>query len=240
MILPTIFFDLDDTLFDYQGAKNAAVIQFCTLANKSFSDDQSVIALWDEVTFMYMEQYHRGELTYTEQQQKRVSAFLGLALDSAQAQQWYHRYQYLYEQHWRAFHDVLPTLKHLKEYGFTQAIITDGPPQQRHKLQQLAIEPFFEHMTIPQEVGSPKPDSKIFILAAHKAKKCVTECWYVGNHYQKDFMGALNAGFNSVWLNRAGYIDAAQQRQLNKSESRGWCIQGLDELLPIILQNKSY
>ncbi|WP_394201639.1 HAD family hydrolase [Marinagarivorans algicola] len=236
---PTIFFDLDDTLFDYQGAKNAAIIDFCLLLDRSFPSAACAVALWDTLTSTYMEQYHRGELSYAEQQQKRVSRFMGVVLDAYRAQQWYDRYQSVYEQHWRTFNDVLPVLNALKHQGFSQAIITDGPPQQRHKLRQLAIESFFEHMTIPQEVGCPKPDPKIFILAAHKAQQPVTECWYVGNHYQKDFIGALNADFKSVWLNRTGGVSAAQHTQLNNNRGRGWCIQSLDELLPIILHNSS-
>lgn len=240
-MLPTIFFDLDDTLFDYQSAKNAAVFDFYTSTQhsvkRSYHNQREAIKAWDEVTFTHMEQYHRGKLTYAEQQQLRVKAFLGLELTQQQAQQLYDRYQKLYEQHWRAFNDVQPTLTALKHKGFDLAIITDGPPQQRHKLERLAIEPFFEHMTIPQEVGRPKPEPKIFGLAACKAQKSVAQCWYVGNHFEKDFMGALMAGYKSVWLNRSGETTRDQAQQLNASAGKGWCIQSLDELIPIITHN---
>ena len=215
--MTAIFFDLDDTLFDYQSAKNQAIGQFSTLSTRDFSDVQQASTFWDAVTAKYMNDYHCGRLTYSEQQQKRVIAFLGQEMAADQAQSWYDRYQLAYEQHWIAYDDVLPVLNTLQG-ACELAIITDGPPQQRRKLQALGIEHFFAHMTIPNEVGAPKPESAIFALAAQKAKMPPSQCWYIGNDWRKDYCGASAAGFHSVWLNRNGKTDLAQKHCANLND----------------------
>lgn len=212
--MTVIFFDLDDTLFDYQSAKNEAVGQFSAFSSRDFSSVEHAIKLWDDVTAEYMHDYHCGRLTYSEQQQKRVVAFLGRDIPVDQAQSWYDRYQSCYEQHWTAYSDVLPVLNELKEVC-ELGIITDGPPQQRRKLKALDIEHFFAHMTIPNEVGAPKPEPAIFALAAQKANALPEQCWYIGNDWRKDYCGALSAGFQSVWLNRQGKTDMTQKHCAN-------------------------
>lgn len=208
--MAAIFFDLDDTLFDYQSAKNAAVAEYMRFSERAFSGAAEAVALWDDIAQHYMEAYHCGHLTYAEQQQQRVAAFLNKSINAEQAHQWNSHYQTIYEQFWAVFDDVLPVLQAL--YGrYPLAIITDGPPQQERKLQKLNIASFFEHMTIPQEVGMPKPAAAIFELAAKKMQCLPRNCWYVGNDYQKDYEGAKAAGFNAVWLNRAGVCNPAKK-----------------------------
>jgi putative hydrolase of the HAD superfamily len=205
--MTAFFFDLDDTLFDYQFAKNSAIADFRMFSRRDNLALVDAIALWDEVTVKYMEQYHSGLISYSEQQQKRIAAFLALNVTPEEAQSWYLRYQTIYESHWRLFDDVLPVIEVLAQSA-SLAIITDGPHhQQQKKLAVLAIDHFFDHMTIPLEVGAPKPEAKLFLRAAEKAGREPHQCWYIGNDYRKDYCGARDAGFHSVWLTRSGNYD---------------------------------
>ena len=86
-------------------------------------------------------------------------------------------------------------------------IITNGPSaHQWNKVRSLQAERWIPHENIfvSGDVGAEKPDKKIFDHAKRMMKLEDAEIWFVGDSYELDMKGAVNAGWNAVWMNRRG------------------------------------
>ena len=74
--------------------------------------------------------------------------------------------------------------------------------QQRLKLARLGIAERFEHVTISEDCGSPKPNAKIFLHVCAACGVDPRDAVYVGDAYDIDAEGARGAGLTGVWLDR--------------------------------------
>lgn len=100
------------------------------------------------------------------------------------------------------FDDVKETLHYLKE-KYRLAILTNGSPiSQRRKLESTGILDLFELSVVSGEVGIDKPDVRIFDYMCEQLKVKAEDCLYIGDNYLNDVLGARNAGWNALYLNR--------------------------------------
>ncbi len=100
------------------------------------------------------------------------------------------------------FDDVKETIEYLKT-KYRLAILTNGSPvSQRRKLESTGILNQFELSVVSGEVGIDKPDHRIFDEMCRRLGVEANECLYVGDNYVNDVLGARNAGWNAIYLNR--------------------------------------
>lgn len=92
--------------------------------------------------------------------------------------------------------DVLNTL-HGK---YNLAVITNGFPEAQHiKMEKSGLARFFQHVIVSEEVGVHKPDIKIFRHAMQLTGASIaSECMMIGDTFQTDIFGALNAGMTAI------------------------------------------
>ncbi len=101
------------------------------------------------------------------------------------------------------YDDVLPTLKELKEKGYKLAILSNIPPnakrlyKNKKDLNVLIDDTFWSC-----DFGCGKPEKQIFDLVIDALKCKVEEALYIGDSYENDYLGAKNAGIDSVLLDR--------------------------------------
>ena len=60
----------------------------------------------------------------------------------------------------------------------------------------------FELSVVSGEVGIDKPDPRIFDVMCERMKVKPEDCLYIGDNYVNDVLGARNAGWNAIYLNR--------------------------------------
>ena len=96
------------------------------------------------------------------------------------------------------YSDVESTLALLVKQ-FPLGAITNGNAQ----LQHIGIDHYFSFVVTAAEVGESKPDLKVFQHAAQAAKVPASKIVHVGDCVNTDVLGALNAGYKSIWLNAA-------------------------------------
>ena len=100
------------------------------------------------------------------------------------------------------FEDVIEVINYLKE-KYRLAILTNGSPiSQRRKLESTGILDLFELSVVSGEVGIDKPDSRIFDVMCDKLNVKPEDCLYIGDNYINDVLGARNAGWQAIYLNR--------------------------------------
>ena len=71
---------------------------------------------------------------------------------------------------------------------------------------QVGIGEYFKGSVSARDAGVSKPDARIFQLAAQTLGVAVGEVLHVGDDAMMDVVGALNAGMQTVWVNRADHL----------------------------------
>ncbi|PSW19647.1 HAD family hydrolase [Photobacterium sanctipauli] len=199
-----IFFDLDNTLLDHDGAEQDAIRTFVSRYIDEVSDEarQSPETVWRAITDRQRIRWRAGELSFQELRRARISELFKSPLSSEQADRLVSEYYQIYRLHWRLFPDVVPALTQLQQVS-PLAVITNGFAfQQQAKLQDTNISEFFRFVVTSEQVGVAKPDPIIFQQAVKSAKAHAGDCWFVGNHPINDAEAAQQAGLKAVWLNR--------------------------------------
>ena len=95
------------------------------------------------------------------------------------------------------FLDVIPALECLSK-RFQLMTITNGNAD----IRRLGIAHFFEGHISAGTFGILKPDPRIFQHACQVLGHEPSSMLHVGDHPKDDVIGALEAGFQAVWINR--------------------------------------
>ena len=81
-------------------------------------------------------------------------------------------------------------------------LITNGFQEVQHtKLNGSGLEPYFETLTVSEEVGVKKPNPEIFHYALRKAGAIAEESIMIGDEMAVDIDGARAAGMDTVMFN---------------------------------------
>ncbi|MGF1716885.1 HAD family hydrolase [Photobacterium chitinilyticum] len=208
-----IFFDLDNTLLDHDGAEQDAIRSFASRYRDSIVPFQgSPEAIWREITDRQRARWRAGELTFEGQRRARISELFERPLTVAEADQLFAEFYAIYRQHWRLFPDVEPALRQLRDCS-PLAVITNGLSiQQEAKLTETGIREYFSFIMTSEQAGAAKPDPRIFQAALQFANKSADECWFIGNHPLNDAHAAQKVGMKTVWLNRCGSREKVNTR----------------------------
>ncbi|MCY7317631.1 MAG: HAD-IA family hydrolase [Ramlibacter sp.] len=73
-------------------------------------------------------------------------------------------------------------------------------------LERVGLARFFRAEISARQFGIAKPDPQIFIAAAGALQLAPEQVLHVGDDATLDGLGALNAGMQSAWLNRADHL----------------------------------
>lgn len=201
-----ILFDVDDTLYDqtvpfkeayeqYFGNKPPVPAEVIYPVTRKYSDQVYSRAMSGQITmeelYIYRAQKAFGEYNIT------------ITVEEALA------FQKVYADRQRHIH-MSETMEKILDYCFGKAklgIITNGPSaHQWNKVKSLQAERWIPHENIfvSGDVGAEKPERKIFDYAKRTMKLEDAEIWFVGDSYELDVKGAVNAGWDAVWMNRRG------------------------------------
>jgi HAD superfamily hydrolase (TIGR01549 family) len=101
------------------------------------------------------------------------------------------------------YDDSIPTLKILKERGYTVGILTNMAGGDVNILcRNLGFAPYIKVAVSSEEIGSGKPDAPIFLAALERAGVKADEAIYIGDQYNIDVLGARGVGIRPVFLDR--------------------------------------
>ncbi|MDF1739874.1 MAG: HAD family hydrolase [Verrucomicrobiales bacterium] len=99
--------------------------------------------------------------------------------------------------------EVHDLLKRLQERGIELALLTNGGAQiQREKLERASLTGFFdpEKILVSGEIGFDKPAPEAFAALNKKMNTPPANTLFVGDHFEKDIVGASTAGFQTCWI----------------------------------------
>jgi putative hydrolase of the HAD superfamily len=128
------------------------------------------------------------------------------------------------------FPNTLETLFDLSQSNYNLHIITNGFKEVQYtKLHQAKLAPFFDVVVCSEEVGKNKPSIEIFKHAMQLAGAKPEQSAMIGDDFEVDVIGALNAGMYGIHFN-------PEASSTQKDETVIRCISELPELLPSLFK----
>lgn len=103
---------------------------------------------------------------------------------------------------WVAFPDAVPLLKALKKRELKVGLVSNATSLARRVLRNLDMDRYFDFVVISAEVGSKKPEPRIFEIALETARAHPSRALYVGDKYAVDIVGANRAGMHAILVDR--------------------------------------
>lgn len=195
-----ILFDIDETLVDHDTAFRAGTAALHRIGGAG-GDEAEFLARWSAAHERNFDRFLAGELSHEEQRRRRVRETFGEGLTDAEAERLFEIYISAYESAWALHDDALRCLDALRAHSL--GVVSNGQSaQQRAKLARLGIADRFAHVTISQDCGVAKPDTRIFEHACAACGVGPGAAVYVGDRYDVDAQAARRAGLTGIWLDR--------------------------------------
>ena len=206
----TVLFDLDDTLHDDTYAFTTAAEEVA----REVAAEHGIDAL--ELKKAYIAEaegfWHRlsNEQVRTKLSQAACDDVEQRARQrgparSALAQRSANNYNIYRKKYFSLFPGALDLLKTLKSRNVKLGLLTNGMSEtHREKIALLQIAPYFDALFLADEVGMVKPDPLLFAHACRKLESSPSVSAMVGDRYERDIAGAIEAGLYSIWVNVRG------------------------------------
>lgn len=201
-MLKAIVFDLDDTLYDQQrpfqqalaSVWNDPAVSSHVLTDlfKAFKHMNDRVAKLETLTMNHV--FNRLNDVLTQHDLPTLTNSVWLAFCD--------RYR-TETKKITLFSDIQAQLPLLNKH-YELGVITNGESNtQSEKFSHLELEQWVkkENVVISDEVGLRKPDPRIFTHFNRQMNLQANEVVYIGDNFEKDMVGAKQAGWHAFWFN---------------------------------------
>ena len=198
-----LVFDVDDTLYEQ-------IVPFENAYKSLFDIDIDMgkfyllSRYYSDVKF---EASRNGEMTMDEYHIYRIreaAKDLGVCLSDKQALNMQKEYK-KNQQKLQISDITISILELAKENNVKLGIITNGPSEhQWSKVKVLGVEKWIdkENIIVSGDYGINKPDVRIYEIMQEKLQIPNDCLYYIGDSLENDIVGANNAGWKAIWINR--------------------------------------
>lgn len=204
-----IFFDLDRTLWDFDAAAEVAferIYDKYDLKSLGIPSAHEFHEVYHPLNERLWELYREDKITKADLNRTRFLKPLehyGIH-DIELADHLSEDYVYWSPRIVRLVPGTMELLDYLKP-KYHLHLITNGFQEVQHtKLSGSGLEPYFETLTVSEEVGVKKPNPEIFFYALRKAQATAEESLVIGDEMAVDIDGARAAGIDQVFFNPSG------------------------------------
>lgn len=204
-----IFFDLDRTLWDFDAAAEVAferIYDKYDLKSLGIPSAHEFHEVYHPLNERLWELYREDKITKADLNRTRFLKPLehyGIH-DIELADHLSEDYVYWSPRIVRLVPGTMELLDYLKP-KYHLHLITNGFQEVQHtKLSGSGLEPYFETLTVSEEVGVKKPNPEIFFYALRKAQATAEESLVIGDEMAVDIDGARAAGIDQAFFNPRG------------------------------------
>lgn len=209
LMIKAVFFDLDDTLYDYEYAHQKALTALFFRIHKITSMSTDLIA----ILFSIAQKEVKMQLIWTAASHNRdlyLQKFFEKMNMKCKNTILPDKIVTLYDLYWTHFYATIKkevwskrTLKYLQEKLIKTWIITDCITYtQLKKLEKLWLSEYTDIFISSEEAGVEKPHSGPFLLACHKAGVLASEAMMVWDNIERDIDGSQWIGMKWIRINR--------------------------------------
>ena len=191
-----LLFDADHTLFDFDLAEVKALAN--SFAEFGYPYNEATGQTYRTINQQIWRELERGEITPNE---LRTTRFLRL-YNAVGIQAEPEPFSDAYLRHLANCGDLIDDAETIIQQ-YKLALITNGLSDvQRPRLATSPLQPYFQTITISDEIGYAKPDPRIFDAAfAQMGNPAKTEVLIIGDSLSSDMQGGVNYNIDTCWFN---------------------------------------
>lgn len=221
-----LLFDADNTLWDFDAAEASALER--TLLARDIAWSSEVLGTYQLINRAAWDDYEHGLLPKEQLRDhrfKRLMEHYRLDHPAEELSFDYRSYLAASTHMVPGAMEVLAAVRGKYKLG----LITNGLTEvQRPRLANTKLEPYFEFITISDEIGVAKPQAAFFEHAyAEMGRPDKASVLVIGDNPNADIQGGLDFGFAACWLRRPGAAD-------RKPFGEQYRIRQLPELLGVL------
>ena len=204
-----IFFDLDRTLWDFDAAAEVAferIYDKYDLKSLGIPSAHEFHEVYHPLNERLWELYRAEKITKSDLNRTRFVLPLeqyGIR-DTDLADHLSEDYVYWSPRIVRLIPGTMELLDYLKPKYHLHLITNGFQEVQDTKLSLSGMKPYFETLTVSEEVGVKKPNPEIFHYALRKANATAEESLVIGDEIAVDIDGARAAGIDQIFFNPKG------------------------------------
>ena len=204
-----IFFDLDRTLWDFDAAAEVAferIYEKYGLKEKGIPSAHDFHEVYHPLNEHLWELYRENKITKDDLNRTRFVLPLehyGIH-DVDLADHLSEDYVYWSPRIVRLVPGTMELLEYLKPKCHLHLITNGFQEVQDTKLTLSGMKPYFETLTVSEEVGVKKPNPEIFHYALRKANARAEESLMIGDEMAVDIDGARTMGMDTLFFNPTG------------------------------------
>ena len=201
-----IFFDLDHTLWDFDRNSRATLTDLLAEYRQDIKRDMGIndfFPTYWEINQNLWKEYRENRIDVKTLRKKRFrTTFEVLEVDAAN---WIEGFEEGYMARCPQQPHLIPGALDLLQYLQDKVhlhIITNGfPDTQGTKLSCSGIGDFFKTVVTSASIGVKKPNPAIFHFALDRAGASTRNSIYIGDSYEADVKGGVQAGWDVVYYN---------------------------------------
>jgi 2-haloacid dehalogenase len=198
-----LFFDADDTLFDYSRAEASALA--ATADEFGLSNLPDLTPSYQAINAGIWLEFEQGTIDALTLRAERFARLFARFSIHPDVDAFSQRYLVHLSRAYFLF-DGAPQLLASLGQRFQMGLITNGLPEvQRPRLAGSGIGGYFKFVAISEEIGIAKPDPAFFTaamaMAGNPEKRQVL---VIGDSLSSDIRGGFQAGLDTLWFNPKG------------------------------------
>ena len=198
----TVFWDIDNTLLDFQAAQRRGIM--ISLKRYGRQADDAQVAVYHRINQKYWEMLERGEVTKRELELERFREFLtAIGAEEIEVEEIndYYKESLAYEP--VLIEGAQEICAAFQNAGVRQYAVTNGDPfVQRNKIELSGLNRYFDALFISEELGFVKPKKEFFTEAVKRIPDYRADrTLIIGDSLTSDMRGGANAGIDRCWYN---------------------------------------
>lgn len=231
-----LFFDLDRTLWDFEKNSKAALkhIYQAYKLSEHCPNFTEFHKKYKAVNQAYWLKLGREEIDKATLRWKRFYDTLEHfgVIDRELSDQLAQTYLTISPHQNNLFPGTIEVLEELKREGYPMHIITNGFVEVQHiKLSASKLTDYFDVVLCSESTGKSKPHPVVFQTAMREANAKPAQSVMIGDDYEVDCKGALNAGMQAIHFN------FRNEKKIPKDVNQIHQLSELPGLIPWIMRN---
>lgn len=204
--IKAVFIDAGNTLFTEKVSRPELFQQIAVAHGGTSPDLAHVTTVLDrtrEELPSTWEGHFRYSLAWFRAYNERVLAELGVPESSLEASCEQLGTLFRDPKSYRLFDDAREVLAELSQMGIQVGVVSNWSEVLPDLMDDLGLSEFVSFIVTSADLKAEKPERAIFERALFRAGVPAAEAVHVGNHFEQDVRGALNAGMRAVWVDRS-------------------------------------
>lgn len=204
--VPWVFFDLDDTLWNFSANSTFALhklYEISPILRKLFKNTDEFIDIYHKHNSLLWLLYSRGEVSTNQlktERWRRTLATRQFEVLTAVCEELDRNYLKILAECQIEVQGAKQLLINLSKKALISILSNGFSSTQYRKLRYSGLGNFINRTIVSEEIGINKPDVRIFNYAIEETG-ATAPYLMVGDNVETDIVGAMRAGWHAIWIN---------------------------------------